>query len=231
MAQLRFMDEYKDYEKDKIAHPERPLPRGLITINEVKTIIIVLQCLLFALAFFSVKFFNTFSGIYLIIGITWLFLMYKEFYIGKSLGKFPFIYAISHQIIIIPLGIFAISAINKYDHFEIVTVWLSLLLLSTFFIYEISRKLDPHALPILGTYLIISGKYKTTVAISILTMLGLFVGYQLNLGFWIYIPLILTYLSHVIIFIRPAKYKITEAFVTLYLLFVIWLIPIKNFFK
>ena len=26
-----FMDELRNYEKDKIAHPDRPLPRGLVT--------------------------------------------------------------------------------------------------------------------------------------------------------------------------------------------------------
>ena len=31
ITELRFMDELKDYEKDKIAHPDRPLPRGLVT--------------------------------------------------------------------------------------------------------------------------------------------------------------------------------------------------------
>ena len=30
-AELRLMDELKDYEKDKIAHPGRPLPRGLVS--------------------------------------------------------------------------------------------------------------------------------------------------------------------------------------------------------
>ena len=32
---LRLMDERKDFEKDRLAHPERPLPRGLLSLSEV----------------------------------------------------------------------------------------------------------------------------------------------------------------------------------------------------
>ena len=32
---LRLMDEYKDYEKDQIAYPERPLPRGIVSKAQV----------------------------------------------------------------------------------------------------------------------------------------------------------------------------------------------------
>ncbi|NCA18046.1 MAG: hypothetical protein EBS90_13565, partial [Betaproteobacteria bacterium] len=34
--ELRLMDEWKDFEKDKVAHPARPLPRGLIQPREVR---------------------------------------------------------------------------------------------------------------------------------------------------------------------------------------------------
>ena len=39
ITELRFMDELKDYEKDKIAHPDRPLPRGLVTKGQVNFLI------------------------------------------------------------------------------------------------------------------------------------------------------------------------------------------------
>src|SRR5579862_4353131 len=50
---LRAMDEYKDYEKDCVAHPERPLPRGLILRNEMKGVI---QFLLLGMVGLSVLF-------------------------------------------------------------------------------------------------------------------------------------------------------------------------------
>ena len=39
-AELRLMDELKDYEKDLIAHPERPLPRGLLSREEVRAAVL-----------------------------------------------------------------------------------------------------------------------------------------------------------------------------------------------
>src|SRR5687768_1568054 len=33
---LRLMDEVKDVAKDRVAHPDRPLPRGLVTVAEVR---------------------------------------------------------------------------------------------------------------------------------------------------------------------------------------------------
>src|SRR3569833_4369137 len=33
---LRLMDELKDYDKDVIAHPERPLPAGLLTREQAR---------------------------------------------------------------------------------------------------------------------------------------------------------------------------------------------------
>lgn len=230
LGQLRFMDELKDYQKDLIAHPKRPLPRGLITTSEMRLMIFVVQGILFLLALSSFVFFTPFSGLCLLIGIVWLFLMYKEFFIGKSLSKFPFIYAITHQVIILPMGMFVMSAINQTNEFNSLIFALSALLLCTFFTYEISRKLDPNAIPLLGTYLVVSGKSKTILAITFLTAIGLFLSSYLNLGLWLTIPLIIVYLSHSLLYLAPKKFKITEAFVTIYLLYIIWLLPLKNLF-
>ena len=40
IIELRFMDEIKDFEKDKVAHPDRPLPRGLVTPKQVMNLFI-----------------------------------------------------------------------------------------------------------------------------------------------------------------------------------------------
>ena len=98
-AILRMMDEVKDFEKDKVAHPDRPLPRGLLKVDQVlgmiKFIYIFMVILSIALIFFK----SIQSGLcYLVITI-WLGLMYKEFFIPKWLNERPLIYAISHQIL------------------------------------------------------------------------------------------------------------------------------------
>ena len=43
---LRLMDELKDYEKDLVAHPKRPLPRGLLKTTEVRHLIVTLTALM-----------------------------------------------------------------------------------------------------------------------------------------------------------------------------------------
>lgn len=47
---LRIMDDVKDYEKDKICHPDCPLPRGFMAYDEVCTVINMLPLLMIALA-------------------------------------------------------------------------------------------------------------------------------------------------------------------------------------
>ncbi len=230
LGQLRFMDELKDVEKDKVAHPERPLPRGLISTAEMNVLINIVQAILFLLAFSAFYFFNTYPATSLVLGISWLYLMYKEFYIGSRVSKYPFLYAVTHQIIIIPMGVFAMSAIADINYFDMKIMCMSGLLLSTFFIYEISRKLDPQAIPLLNTYLIISGRTNTMIAITALSLMALFTSVYLELGGWVSIPLFIMYFSHIIIYIKPDKFKITEGIVTLYLLYMIWILPIRNLF-
>ena len=63
ITELRFMDELKDYEKDKIAHPDRPLPRGLVTTDQVNFLIKFTFGLFLACVGASYLFFNVLAGI------------------------------------------------------------------------------------------------------------------------------------------------------------------------
>ena len=59
---LRFMDEAKDIEKDKLGHPERPLPRGLVSLSAVTRGIYVMFTLLLAVSI-ACFWLNTASGL------------------------------------------------------------------------------------------------------------------------------------------------------------------------
>ena len=112
ITELRFMDELKDFEKDKIANPTRPLPSGRISPQMVLKLVVITFLMLIGCSFLSFLFYNTTSSIYLLSSLFWLFLMYKEFFIPKIINKSPIIYAITHQIIIVPIVYFVIATFN-----------------------------------------------------------------------------------------------------------------------
>ena len=168
--ELRLMDELKDYEKDKIAHPNRPLPRGLLTTNQVeKTIKNILGAMIgFSLLLSMVL--NVYAGIYYFSLTMYLFLMYKEFFIPKWLNNKILIYAISHQLILILLCAFAVSCFSPDLVFSEKSFYYSFLVLFSFFAYEVCRKLNPNAHPVLKTYLHVFGVKKTLILVSVLSM-------------------------------------------------------------
>jgi len=95
---LRIFDEHKDYDIDKVNHPERALSRGLITLKHLR--IIALPLPLFAIGW---SYFQD-QGI----GITFYLwalmfiyssLMAKEFFIGEWLSQKLVLYSFSHMIV------------------------------------------------------------------------------------------------------------------------------------
>tara|TARA_Y100001954_G_C15777509_1_gene587874 strand:+ start:321 stop:1190 length:870 start_codon:yes stop_codon:yes gene_type:complete len=225
-AILRMMDEVKDFEKDKVAHPDRPLPRGLLKVDQVlgmiKFIYIFMVILSIALIFFK----SIQSGLcYLVITI-WLGLMYKEFFIPKWLNERPLIYAISHQILMLAVAAFPALLYNQSNNYGTI-IALGTTILGSFFTYEVCRKLDPKADPILGTYLVTYGPFNTFTIVlgtSVVAWIG-----ALQLG---YFPILASFqllcvISFLLIFFRPLKYKIVEGIATLSLVIHLWCGPIS----
>ena len=85
--ELRLMDELKDYDKDKIANPGRPLPRGLLTPGQVKTAIRNILWGMIGFSFLLFAALNVYAGICYFLLTGYLFLMYKEFFISKWLNN------------------------------------------------------------------------------------------------------------------------------------------------
>ena len=92
-VQLRVSDEFKDREFDLKHHPERPVPRGLVELKELKNIAIgaaVIQVVLSLMLspLLLVPLFAMWS---------YLFLMHNEFFIGKWLNEHQILYMLSHM--------------------------------------------------------------------------------------------------------------------------------------
>ncbi len=93
--QLRIADEFKDFEEDARFRPYRPVPRGLITLRELKWVFILAGMAQALLALIH----NPLLLVYL--GITWLYLagMSKEFFVRDWLKSRPVLYLLSHMAI------------------------------------------------------------------------------------------------------------------------------------
>jgi hypothetical protein len=100
---VRIFDEFKDQEDDAQYRSHLPVPRGLVTLEELKRIGIVVAVLQVAI---NAYFFPKMLIIYGII-IAYLLLMGKEFFIAEWLKKHQFWYITSHMFIIPLVDIYA----------------------------------------------------------------------------------------------------------------------------
>jgi 4-hydroxybenzoate polyprenyltransferase len=207
---LRVMDERKDYEKDKVAHPTRPLPRGLISVAEIERAIVGGMSAMVALAGASAAAVNPTAGAVFAVGTAYLWLMYREFYIGKKLGDYPMLYAISHQIILFPIYGFPIALAAPELIFSPAALAFVAANLGASMTYEIARKLDPAAPAILKTYRSIYGPGKTAALAAAFVALSAVFAYQMHLQaiLWPIEALMLLALGYVLA--KPEKFKVAE---------------------
>lgn len=231
VIELRLMDEYKDYEKDKIANKTRPLPRGLISLDECLQMIYGFLFALFVFAALAFVYFGPTAGICLLIVNVWLYLMYKEFFVGSELANYPLIYAITHQIIIIPLLFFLTALMNPALIFSSTSIGFALVLLGSFFTYEVGRKLNPAADKILKTYLVMYGEVKTATILAVLLLIPLYGAYLMHLFLWELIPTLLLYAHLPLIKIKPDYFKKIEGLIGLFLIYNMIYPAIAHLFK
>lgn len=235
-AELRLMDELKDFKKDQIANPTRPLPRGVLKPIQVERAIRLLAILMAVSSLVLFLFLPTSGLLYGVVTI-YLWLMFREFYAGPWLEKRMFLYGLSHQVVLIPLSLFSFSLhsnadIASVDLYNSLGFDWSLMVLGSFFGYEVCRKLDPKAHPILRTYLHEYGAPRSgliVVAAGFIALLGASMLSESEVyGPMTYLALFLPLLTPLIFFWtyivrrRPETYKLVEGIATLSLALHIW---------
>jgi hypothetical protein len=226
-AELRLMDEFKDYQKDIIAHPERPLPRKLLDLGQVETVILTLFYSMVALGGTVTVMISPIAGLLLLSFTGYLWLMYKEFYVGEQLSRSPFVYAFTHQIIIIPICFFCIAVNDGTMDFNTPAIAYSFSVLGAFFSYEICRKLDPQANPILKTYLSVYGAKTTYAVVFLLLSLSFYWAPEIDAQSFLWPMEFIVGLSLMLVLIKPHRFKVAEAVATLSLIIHIWAMPIQ----
>jgi 4-hydroxybenzoate polyprenyltransferase len=176
----RAMDEIKDSKKDQTANPDRPLPRGLVDLSELKLFLkLILMAMLFCCAFLLVVG-HTLSAMLITVSTMYLWLMYKEFYIASWLAKFPLLYAGSHQVVVLPLTLFGFTLVfnpsgesTQLEHFDVVPVSFVVANLFASLTYEFSRKLQPDKHLDAQTYRHIYGHRTATFLTIIFALLSM----------------------------------------------------------
>ncbi len=221
---LRMMDELKDFAKDQLAHPMRPLPRGLFSPSEFSKMIRSLWSfgLVGGLASTLVVA-GPPAGFFFILFWMYLWGMYKEFYFGTSLQNYPILYAVSHQVILLPIGCFAVAAFGGDKGYSPAAALYGVAVLGSFFSYEVGRKLDPKSPAILKTYLTVYGPKITALLLAGWQVVALLAVCQLKLSPWLMAIEVAALLSAFLIFWKPEKYKLVELLVSVSLVAHIWL--------
>ena len=100
---LRVADEYKDAEVDAKYRPERAVPRGLVTLQEIAIVGIIFAVIQLVV---TVSFSYQLSILLLFVWV-YLTLMTKEFFVAEWLRDHPMIYMVSHMIIMPIVDLFA----------------------------------------------------------------------------------------------------------------------------
>lgn len=223
---LRCMDEYKDYDKDLVAHPDRPLPRGVISIAQIKTMIYGGVAGMILLACLTLFFHAPLAAACYLAIVGYLWLMYREFYAGDWLSKRPLLYAVTHQVILIPLCLFTPLLVQSDAGISREALLYALLILSSFFAYEICRKLDPNAHPVLQTYLAHYGPGITAAVVVFLTLVGAIAAYLLHLAHVVWPVQGILLASLALLRVAPFRYTFIESTATLSLVVHLWIIPL-----
>lgn len=205
---LRLMDEVKDEEKDRAAHPERPVPRGLLSANEVRGAISTVAVMLLVYAALLAAVFSMQMSVLLAACVAYAGLMYKEFFASRALADRPLIYALSHQLIVLLMYGFAVAAADPSAVLsERAQAW-ALGGLGASFVVEVSRKLDPAAPSVLRTYLQFYGR--GGVALLMLGALALLADGAWDLGLhrivWPFAAL--AALTMPVLWVRPDKHAV-----------------------
>lgn len=179
---VRIIDEFKDYEEDSKYRPYRPVPRGLITLKELKVLFII--CAILQVTITAIV--NLKSLI--LLGIVWLFfaIMSKGFFIKKVLDKHILCEVLLDEFLL-PFTVLYLSSFvcNSFPD----NIWQ--LLLFTYivsWIIEIARKIRCNEAEEKGvrTYTAVFGIPKATLLLCFLEII-LFALSIYILGFNIYI--------------------------------------------
>ena len=184
--QLRVADEFKDAGDDRRFRPYRPVPRGLVTLEELSQLAMVALLIQVLLALWhDVELIG-------VLALVWVYmaLMTREFFVADWLKARPFTYLWSHMLVVPLIDLYA-TACDWLPEANAPPAGLGWFLAASFFngiVVEIGRKLRAPAdeEPGVETYSAVWGRPKAlasmavalTLAAACATLAGRAVGVQ-----------------------------------------------------
>ena len=200
---VRIIDEFKDYEEDSKYRPYRPVPRGLVTLKELKVLFII--CVI--LQVITTLIVNPKSLILLV--VVWLFfaIMSKGFFIKKVLDKHILCEVLLDEFLL-PFTVLYLSSF--VSNFIPDNIWQ--LLLFTYIVswtIEIARKIRCKEAEEKGvkTYTAVFGIPKATILVwfleTLLFALSIFI-----IGFKLYVAIVFAIISIINILFIIKKNKV-----------------------
>jgi len=177
---LRIFDEIKDFKNDRVAHPDRPLARGLIQVAEAKKLVgllIFLELSISAVIGLPAFIAASCVAIYSLI-------MYKEFFIGSWLRPRLATYALTHTLVACWMSLFVFSAVTK-QYFWLVPQEYALFVLTNwmiFNVFEFGRKTfgKEEEKELVESYSKRLGPIRAALNVVIMATVAMYVAYKLG---------------------------------------------------
>jgi 4-hydroxybenzoate polyprenyltransferase len=227
----RLMDELKDHDKDRLAHPERPLPRGLIAVDEARRAVALGAAVGLGYAAMVALVAGPQAGALYAAAIAYLWLMYREFYLGAELQRRTVLYALSHQLVVFPLYAFAISVPSPAAALARPGLAYVLANVGASMAYEIARKLDLGAHPALRTYAAIFGPTRAALLAAVFCAVAAAGAHLLGLGRALGAVEALVVIALVAYVKDPRRHRAVESVAGLASLLFIWSVPVRELWR
>lgn len=144
---FRLNNDLADLQVDKVAHSDRPLPRGIIHPQEAQVVLKAIQLILVFLGVGIFLYFDAWSRLLVLINGGYFWLIRQKFYMGESLDRKPLLKTVMYQGMLIPMTLLSISLSHPQTLFSIQSLSYCLLLYGAFFTFELCRKLNPFSHP------------------------------------------------------------------------------------
>ena len=135
---LRICDEFKDAEEDRLHRPERPVPRGLVSLEELRGVAIgigILQAVLVVLLAPD-------AWWLLVATSVWIGLMTIEFGVGAWLKQHSIVYLLSHMVAMPLIALLGMAVATSVDVVQHPAAWhLACIAFLCGIVLEIGRKI------------------------------------------------------------------------------------------
>lgn len=137
---LRVFDEHKDFAADSVAHPERVLQRGLVTLPQLRVLGAIAVLLQVAVSVWLDRGVGTVTG-WWAASLAWSSLMAREFFVPAWLRRHLLVYAVSHMAVM-PLLVGWVAAMGHPSAPRAPTIWaLGGVVFLAGLVFEVARKL------------------------------------------------------------------------------------------